>query len=140
MNLHEDYQPRTPEKQATDRSFGFVFTAFFAIWALLPLWRGRPLRLWALPVSAAFLVVTLVRPSLLHAANRLWTRLGLLLGKVVSPLITGLLFYGVVTPMGLLARLVGKDLLHLRWSPQQPSYWIDRRPPGPDPKTMNHQF
>ena len=140
MNFHEDYGPHLPQKGGSDRSFGWVFTAFFAIWALLPLWRGTPMRLWALPVSAVLLLVTLVRPSLLHLANRLWTRLGLLLGKIVSPLITGLLFYLVVTPMGLVVRLTGKDLLRLRSCPQQPSYWIDRRPPGPDPKTMKHQF
>ncbi len=140
MNLHEDYRPHTHEKQASDRSFGWVFTAFFAFWALVPLWRGMPLRLWALPVSGVFLLITLLRPSLLHFANRVWTSVGLLLGKVVNPLVTGLLFYAVVTPAGLILRLLGKDLLHLRWSPGQPSYWIHRSPPGPDPRAMDHQF
>lgn len=140
MNIHEDYSPHTNEKQASDRSFGWVFTIFFALYGCLPAFRSRPVRWWALAVSGVFLLITLVRPTLLHFANRLWMRLGLLLSKVVNPLITGLLFYVVVTPMGVLLRMMGKDLLRLRWSPQAQSYWIERRPPGPDPKTMSNQF
>jgi len=140
MSTHEDFTPRAREKDASDRSFGLVFTAFFAIVALLPVRHAQPMRIWALPVSAVVLLITLIRPSLFHWPNRLWGKLGWLLGRVVGPLVTGLLFYVVVTPIGILLRLLGKDLLRLRWEPQQKTYWIDREPAGPDPQTMVHQF
>src|SRR5262249_32677205 len=140
MNTHEVYTPLAREKTASDRSFGWVFAAFFAIVALLPLRHGEPVRVWALPVSAVILLITVLRPSLFHWPNFLWSKLGWLLGRIVGPLVTGILFYVVVTPIGILLRLLGKDLLRLRWEPHQKTYWIDRQPPGPDPKTMMHQF
>ena len=140
MSTHEDFTPRVKEKTASDRSFGWVFTAFFAIVGLLPLRRGGPVRTWALGVSIAVLLVTLIRPSLFHWPNRAWSKLGWLLGRVVAPVVTGLLFYVVVTPIGLIMRLMGKDLLRLQWNPQMKSYWIERQPPGPEPKTMINQF
>ena|SRR2546422_1553022 len=73
-------------------------------------------------------------------ANLLWSKLGLLLGKVATPVITAPLFYLVVIPTGLLVRMMGKDALRLRRTPPCQSYWIDRRPPGSDPKTMSSQF
>jgi hypothetical protein len=80
------------------------------------------MRIWALSVSAAVLLITLVRPSLFCWPNRLWSKLGWLMGKVVAPLVTGILFYVVVTPIGILLRLLGKDLLRLRWEPRQKTY------------------
>jgi hypothetical protein len=140
MNTHEDFTSRVREKTASDRSFGWVFTIFFAVVALLPLRHGQPMRIWSLLVSAAVLLITLVRPSLFYWPNRLWSKLGWLLGRIVGPFVTGILFYIVVTPIGILLRLLGKDLLRLRWEPRQKTYWIDRQPPGPDPQTMVHQF
>jgi hypothetical protein len=140
MNLHEDYRAHTAEKQASDRSFGWVFTVFFALYACLPLRHGGTVRFWAVAASGVFLLTTLVRPSLLHFANLLWGNVGRLLGRVVNPVVTALLFYVVVTPTGLLMRMTGKDVLRLRWAPEDKSYWIDRQPPGPDPRTMSNQF
>ena len=82
----------------------------------------------------------MLRPSLLRPLNRLWFKFGLLLNKVVNPLIMGLVFYITVTPIGLIMRVLGKDLLGLRLSKDSESYWIHRDPPGPSPESMRHQF
>ena len=101
---------------------------------------GGQVRIWAIGIAAAFAVVALARPGVLAPLNRLWTRFGLLLHKVVSPLIMGMLFYLTVTPIGLLMRAMGKDPLRLRPDPDAASYWIERDPPGPPPETMKNQF
>ncbi len=140
IQFHEDYNRKSKERGASDRNFGTVFTLFFAAVAFWPLLRGGAIRPWILVVSGAFLAVTLIRPALLHPLNRLWGRLGVLLGKVVNPVITGLLYFAVFTPIGLLLRLAGKDLLHLRFHPSLPSYWIERKPGKESPGSMLDQF
>jgi hypothetical protein len=140
MSGHEDLSRRNEVTGASDRSFGFVFAAFFAIVGLVPLLRHHPLRLWALIVGGVFLLIAIVRPSLLKTPNRLWTRLGLLLSKVVNPVVMGILFYVVVTPIAFLRRLGGADSLKLHFDPQAPTYWQERRPPGPAPESMARQF
>jgi hypothetical protein len=126
---------------SSDRAFGFVFAGFFALLTLLKLWRGWSEWGWVfLGLAAAFATAALIAPAVLAPLNRLWLRLGLLLHKVVTPLVMGLLFYGVVTPMGVLMRLLGKDLLRLKRDPGAASYWIERQPPGPAPNTMKNQF
>ncbi len=87
-----------------------------------------------------FLIVGLVRPSLLAPLNRLWFRLGLLLHKIVNPVVMGLLFYGAILPTGIVMRLMGKDLLKLGLDRHSDSYWIVRQPPGPAPEAMRDQF
>ena len=124
----------------SNRSFGFVFTAFFAIVGLLPLWHGGTPRYWALIPSCVFLIITLCAPSLLTSLNRWWTQLGLLLNRIVSPIALGILFYCVVAPTGLLVRFFGKDPLLLKFDHAAKSYWIERTPPGPDPKSFKNQF
>lgn len=125
---------------SSDRSFGKVFTVVFVIVALLPLWSGGPVRVWALAIAAAFLAVTLVRPGLLRPANRLWFRFGLVLSMIVSPVVMGLIYATTVIPTGLLMRLAGKDPLRLRPDPDADTYWIERCPPGPAPETLRKQF
>lgn len=132
---HEDVAPGP-----SDRSFGRVFSIFFCLVGLWPLLHRAPVRLWAFITAGVFALLTLIRPSLLHPANRLWTRLGLLLSKVTNPIFTGLLFYLVITPIGLLTRITGKDLLRLRRDLSASTYWIERRPPGPSPDSMPQQF
>jgi hypothetical protein len=104
-----------------------------------PLWRSRPVRAWAFEVSAGLLLIAVVRPALLSGANRLWMRLGQLLHRVMHPLASGLLFFAIVTPLGLLLRALGKDPLRLKPC-HRSSYWVLRDPPGPAPKTMTNQF
>ncbi len=140
MSTHEDFSRQEHVRGPSDRSFGWVFTIFFALVGGWPAWHGRPVRAWALALSAAFALVTVARPALLGPANRLWMRFGLLLSRIVNPIVTAVFFYVVITPVGLLLRLSGKDPLRLRRDPAASSYWIERRPPGPEPDTMSHQF
>lgn len=139
MNEH---QPRhlASVQSSSDRSFGIVFTVFFAIIGLLPLLHGHGLRLWALAVSAVFLLLALLFPACLAPLNRLWTKFGMLLHHIVSPLALGILFFLVVTPIGLVMRLFGKDPLRLRLDRSASSYWIERTPPGPTADSLKNQF
>lgn len=137
---HESYQRHEEVRGSSDRAFGFVFAGVFAIIGLLPLILGGRLRLWAVGLAIAFAAVALVMPRLLAPANRLWTRFGLLLHRVVSPLALGIMFFVAITPTGLLMRLFGKDPLRLRFERDRPSYWIDRVPPGPAPQSLKDQF
>ena len=140
LGFHEDFGRSGPIKRASNRATGFVFAAVFAIIALWPLWTSGAIREWALIIAAALAVVTLAIPRALGPLNRAWQGLGVVLHRVVSPLVMGLLFYLTVTPTGLLMRLFGKDPLRLRLDPEAKSYWIERRPPGPAPETMRQQF
>jgi len=137
---HEDLTREHVVEGSSDRSFGVVFTVAFALIAFLPLWRGESPRWWAAGVAVVFASITLARPALLAAPNRLWTKLGVLLGKVVAPIALGVLFYGVIAPLGLVMRLAGKDPLRLKLDRAADSYWITREPPGPLPDSMNNQF
>ena len=139
-SMHEDLARDHEVKTSSDRSFGLVFTAVFAAIGMWPLVDGGAARWWAIGVAAAVATVAILRPAALAPFNRLWTRLGLLLHRIVNPLIMGLLFFFVVTPTGLLLRLFGKDLLRLRRDAAAASYWIERDPPGPAPDTMKNQF
>jgi len=137
---HEDLSRTHQVKASSNRSFGWVFTAVFIIVAVFPLFSGAPVRWWSIIVAAAIAVVTIAAPKLLALPNRLWLRLGLLLNRIISPVVLAFLFYVVVTPMGLLMRMLGHDNLRLRRYASDASYWIKRDPPGPKPDSMNHQF
>jgi len=140
MNIHEDLTRHEEITGSSDRSFGIVFAAFFALVGVAPVVRGHSARVWALGLCAVFLSVALVRPRVLHPLNRLWTALGLILHAVVNPIVLGLLFFATITPMGIVTRWLGKDSLRLRRDPEDLTYWIERRPPGPAPETMPNQF
>lgn len=137
---HEDLTREEHIEGSSDRSFGFVFAVVFAIIAVWPLWHGQALRWWALAVAAAFALVAVVVPKLLALPNRMWLKLGLLLGKIVAPIALGILFYLVFMPIGVLMRLFGKDPLKLKREPDAASYWVKREPPGPPPTSMTNQF
>jgi len=139
-SLHEDLNRKQESQGSSDRAFGIVFAVFFAVVALLPLRAHHPVRWWAFSVAGLFVLVGLLKPALLHPLNKYWTKLGLLMGRIVSPLITAVLFYAVVTPTALLVRILGKDPLRLIHDPAARSYWIERQPPGPAPETMTNQF
>jgi hypothetical protein len=140
MSAHEDLSRRHEAIGASDRSFGLVFAVFFALVGVLPLWHRHPVRLWALISSGIVLVVAIARPSILQMPNRVWTRLGLLLSRIVNPVVMGILFYLVVTPIAFLRRLGGADSMKLHFDPQAPTYWQERKPPGPAPDSMARQF
>ena len=136
---HEDFSRTVHGQGPSDRNFGWVFTAAFLSFGLWPFVHGRSIRPTWLVLSVAVLVITLIRPSLLHPANLVWTRIGLLLGKVMNPIVTGLLFYTVFTPVALILRFRGKDLLGLARDPQAETYWEFRTPPD-EPASMMNQF
>jgi hypothetical protein len=140
MGTHESFERNAAAHPPSERSFAWVFAAFFAAVALWPAWRGRPVRWWALGVAARVFLAGLVRPSVLRIPNLVWFRFGSLLNRVVSPVAASLLFFAVFTPFAVVLRMAGKDLLRLRRDPAAASYWIDRDPPGPPPESMAEQF
>ncbi len=140
MATHEDFSRTHEVKVSSNRSFGWVFTVVFLIIALWPLVSGGMVRWWSLYIAAAFALITALAPKLLALPNRVWMRFGLLLNRIISPIVLAFLFYVVVTPLGALKRVFGKDNLRLRRDASDTSYWIERNPPGPKPDSMNHQF
>ena len=121
---HEDLSREQHVESSSDRAFGLVFAAAFGLVCLWPLLHREPPRWWALAPAILLALVALTRPVLLAGLNRLWIKLGLLLGKIVSPIALGIVFYCVVAPIGTLARLTGKDPLRLKLDPRADSYWI----------------
>ena len=108
----------------SNRSFGLVFFIVFLIVALWPLKSGEDLRLWSLTLSIIFLILGIFNSKLLTPLNKLWIKFGMFLGLIVSPIVMGIVFFLVVTPMGLFMRIMGKDLLRLK--SKKNTYWIDR--------------
>ena len=123
-------------KISSNRSFGIIFFIFFLILTTYPLLKGEDLRLWTLVISLVFLILGLLNSKILTPLNRLWFKFGLLLGRIASPIIMGIIFFFIVTPTGLIMKLFRKDLLNLKYNQDQ-SYWIDKN--GPKSK-MRNQF
>ena len=123
-------------KISSNRSFGIVFFSVFLIIALYPLMFSGEVRLWSLIISFTFLALGLLNSRILYPLNKLWFNFGIFLGKLISPLIMGLIFFLVVTPIGLILRLLGKDVLNLKYNKNK-SYWIKKN--GPKSK-MKNQF
>jgi predicted membrane metal-binding protein len=138
--IHERLSDDEHIQASSDRVFGFVFAVVFCLIGLWPLLSDGSVRWWAVAAAVVLFGVAMARPTLLAPFNRLWTRFGLLLNKITNPLIMGLLFYGIITPFGLIMRWAGKDPLRLRFDPSAESYWIEREPPGPAPETIKNQF
>jgi hypothetical protein len=139
-SAHENFSRDEAVPVGSDRSFGLVMAAAFAVLACLSVWREG--RAWPVLATIAmlFLVAALLVPTALNSLNRAWLKLGLLLHKIVNPVVMGLIFCGAVLPTGLVMRAMGRDLLRLKPQPKAESYWIVRTPPGPAPKTMKDQF
>ena len=123
-------------KISSNRSFGIVFFIVFLLIALYPLTYNEEIRVWSVIISLIFLVLGLLNSKILTPLNKLWFKFGILLGKVVSPLIMGIIFFFVVTPIGLIMRLLGKDVLNLKYNNSK-FYWIEKN--GPKSK-MKNQF
>jgi len=138
--LHEDFSREEAVKAGSDRGFGQVFAGFFVLMSGLSWWRGHTAWHWALPVAAVFLILAYTYPRALNPLNRLWLKFGLLLYKVVNPIVLGLLFFVTIAPIGLVMRMFGKDFLRLKLDRDAKSYWIERAPPGPPPQSMKNQF
>ncbi|MBI5659094.1 MAG: hypothetical protein HZC43_06000 [Nitrosomonadales bacterium] len=137
---HEDLNREQHVEGSSDRAFGLVFAGVFLLVAGWPLLHGEAVRWWSAAAAAAFALAALAKPAWLSGMNRMWIKLGVLLGKVVSPVALAILFYGVLTPVGAALRLAGKDPLRLKPDPGAASYWVPRDPPGPPPGSMTNQF
>ena len=139
--FHEDFSREEVVAGSSNRSFGLVVGVFLGCVAAVKFWhgqRGAGLA-WAIPASILFSLAVL-KPALLMPLNRLWFRLGVLLHRVMNPLLMALIFYLVILPIGLLMRIFQQDPLRLKCDSHAATYWIERRPPGPAPDTMRNQF
>mgnify|MGYP001232048867 FL=1 len=123
-------------KIGSNRSFGIVFFIVFLLISIYPLINNESIRIWSLVVSLIFLVLGIINSNLLSPLNKIWFKFGIFLGKIISPIIMGIIFFLVVTPIGLIMRLLGKDVLNLKYSNYN-SYWIEKT--GPKSK-MKNQF
>ena len=120
----------------SNKSFGIVFCIFFLIVSFYPLINGESIRLWSIFLSIIFLILGLFNSRILTPLNILWFKFGIFLGRFVSPIIMGLVFFLVVTPTGLIMRMFKKDLLKLKKNNLN-TYWINRSEPKSD---MKNQF
>ena len=111
---------------SSNRSFGLVFFVVFLIIGLWPLLNEGQFKIWSLFFSLFFLVLGLLNSKLLTPLNLLWTKFGILLGNVFAPIVMSFIFFLVVTPIGLLMRIMGRDLLRTKYNKSGKSYWIKR--------------
>ena len=139
QNTHELFSREEEVVVGSDRSFGLVMAAALALVTLFNSWHSGRLWPWTSVLAGGVAVIAAIRPAALHPLNRAWTKLGLLLHKIVNPIVMGLIFYGTILPTSLVMRLSGKDPLRLKRDASTESYWI-RRTPGPAPETMRDQF
>ena len=112
-------------KISSEKSFGFLFTIVFSLISFWPMFYGGNIRIWALVISAIFLMISLTRPVVLKPLNRSWVSFGILLGNVISPLVMVVIFFLIITPIGLFMKIIGKDLLNKRFNKNR-SYWINK--------------
>jgi len=121
---------------SSNKNFGIVFFVVFLLIAAYPLINGQDVRLWSLVISLIFLILGLSNSMILTPLNKFWFKFGLILGGIVSPFIMGSIFFFVVTPIGFIMRMLGKDILNLKYNKNK-SYWIETS--GPKSK-MKNQF
>ena len=113
-------------KIGSNKSFGILFAIVFILIALWPLIKGNEIRLWSLIISIIFLTLGLVNSKILTPLNKLWFKLGIFLGNFIAPIIMGIIFFLVVTPTGIIMKLLGKDLIKLKKNNEK-SYWIEKK-------------
>ena len=135
--IHEEQEELLPP---SNRSFGLTFTIAFALLGIVYLYRHGEIRWWPWAMAAMFGAITWLFPQVLTGPSSWWLRFGLLLSRIVSPAAMALLFYAVITPIGLLMRLSGKAVMRSPFDPETSSYWVIRRPPGPPPASLDKQF
>ena len=123
-------------KIGSNRSFGIVFFVVFLLIGLYPLINADGIRVWSIIISLVFLILGLTNSKILNPLNKLWFKFGILLGKIISPLVMGIIFFLVVTPIGILMKLLKKDLLNLKFNNKE-TYWIEKNEPK---SKMKNQF
>jgi Saxitoxin biosynthesis operon protein SxtJ len=142
-SLHEDYRRPETVKGSSDRGFGLTVGGILLLIAAVRVWRHAgygAIELVLGAVGLCLIVLALVRAQSLSGLNRAWTRLGLVLFKVVNPVVLALIYLITIVPIGLLLRACGHDPLRLKRDPSASTYWVKREPPGPAPETMINQF
>ena len=123
-------------KISSNQSFGIVFFIVFLLIALYPLIYSGEIRVWSAIISLILLALGVLNSKILTPLNKIWFKFGIFLSKIISPLIMGIIFFLIVTPIGLIMRIFGKDVLNLKYNKNQ-SYWIEKK--GPKSK-MKNQF
>jgi hypothetical protein len=139
MSTHEDLTMRHDAKQSSHRSFGIVFAVAFFLIGLIPLLHKRPIRSWALTVGLAFILAAFLWPSVLAPLNRMWTRVGIIMNSVMSPVVMAVLLFGVFTPVAIIMRRFGAASLRLHYEPNRTTYWINRES-STSTASMDRQF
>ena len=123
-------------KLGSNRSFGIVFFIVFILIAFYPLINQGEVRIWSIVISLFFFILGIANSKILTPLNRIWFKFGLFLGKIISPIIMWIIFFLVVTPIGLIMRLFGKDVINLKFDSNK-SYWIEKTEPK---SNMKNQF
>jgi hypothetical protein len=122
-------------KSKDNITFGILFFILFLIFGLYPFKSDEAIRVWSVVLSLVLLIITIIKPNLFTFLNKFWIKLGILLGKIISPIVMGLVFFFVVTPIGILLRILKKDVMGLKR--RESSYWINREDKV---QTMKKQF
>jgi hypothetical protein len=135
-----DHTSKTDVEMGSERSFGIVFAVVFGIIGAWPLLGGGDIRIWAMAIAAGFLLTAFLRPSVLKPLNKIWFAFGMLLHKIISPIVMGILFFLTVTPIAMLLKLFGKDPLTKKFDPDMDSYWIKIDPAKAAANSMRNQF
>ncbi len=127
-NSHESFESHVPDKMGSERSFGFVVGGILLLIAIWPLHAGHAPYWLVLAPAVALIALAAIRPALLAPLNKLWFKLGMLMGRIISPIVLGIVYYLWITPIALILRLTGKKFLALGFDPDAKSYWIIREP------------
>jgi hypothetical protein len=141
-SFHEDFSRHDDIKSGTDRSFGLTVGGILVlIAAARSYFHGLGWVQYGLVgIGVVLILLGLIAPSSLHGLHRAWVRLGLIVFRVINPVVLGLIYAVVIVPIGFLMRLTGRDPLHLEFDARAESYWVTRDPPGPAPDSMTDQF
>ncbi|MDA9029408.1 SxtJ family membrane protein [Candidatus Pseudothioglobus singularis] len=126
-----------PVEESSPKSFGIVFSIVFLIVSLYPLTNFKSISIWALIVSIIFLLLAFLAPKILTLPNKLWFKFGVLLGSIIAPIVMAFVYFTTVLPIGLILRLLGKDILNQKLDKKSKSYWIERKEPI---GSMKNQF
>ena len=129
--------PKNKIEISSNRNFGLTFFIVFLIISLWPLTNEEPIRIWSAIISLVFLFLGLANSKLLTPLNKLWFKFGIILGAIIAPIVMGVVFFFVVTPIGIIMRIMGKDLLKRKYDKKKETYWIKRSKPV---STMKQQF
>lgn len=140
MSTHETLIRHEVVEPGSDRGFGLVVGGVLGAIALYQYITNSDFYLWLAPPACLLVVLALIVPRVLHPLNRAWTKLGVLMGRIVTPVVMFAVFMLTIVPIGIILRLAGKDVLRLRPQPEAKSYWIGRDPVGPPPESLKDQF